>query len=227
MPENKKVKIVPIKQSVNSGESGYIMLDYDRPDPYYILGIEARKKGKRKSIHIKSLPYVMHESTHLFDFLLNPKYLMNMAKMNKLDIWEKPYFKIYDELYYNPEHTCEWGLRNKKKILKDAEIKTKTALKDVPFEEKLTFLNFIKYSMQTELNAYNQEFHFANLLKNTRNFAAFKKCRNLNDYYHFAEKIKLVNALIKETLENKRHKGDLTIFSSALKLCQRLLQNFQ
>ena len=207
MPENKAVDVVPIKQSVHFEQSGYVAFNDDVVSAnYYILGIESRKKGKKENVSAKSLPDFMHESTHVLDYLLNPKYLANMVKMQQMGIFDKPYYEIYDNLFYNSEHVGVYGLKNKSKIIENAEKETRKALQDVPFKEKLVFLNYIKYSMETEYNAYNQECIFVDLLKKMRNFAFLKKHRNCNDYYHFPEKIELVNKLIKEAIDKERAK---------------------
>jgi len=207
MPENKSVKVLPIKQSVYFEQSGYVMLNDDViAADCYILGIESRKKGKKNNIMVKSLPYFVHESTHIFDYLLNPKYLMNLAKMEKLGIYDKYYYKLYDKLFYNSEHTSDFGLKNKDKILEQAEAETRKALEKIPYEEKIVFLNHMKYSMQTEYNAYDQEYKLVEYLRKTRNFASLKKCKNYNEYYHFSEKIEIINKLIKETIQKERAK---------------------
>ena len=207
MPENKLVQVLPIKQSVYFEQSGYVMLNDDVvAADCYILGIESRKKGKKNNIMIKSLPDFVHESTHIFDYLLNPKYLMNLAKMEKLGIYDKQYYKIYDELFYNPNHIGDFGLKNQANILEQAEIETRKALENIPYEEKIIFLNYMKYNMQTEYNAYDQEYKLVEYLRKTRNFASLKKCKNCNDYYHFPEKIEIINKLIKETIQKERAK---------------------
>ena len=53
--------------------------------------------NSKKKLNILELPSFMHESTHVLDYLFNPKYIANYRKMCEKNIYEKDYFKIYEK----------------------------------------------------------------------------------------------------------------------------------
>ena len=93
---------------------------------------------------------------------------------------------------------------NKSQLLKSAEIETRRKLKKIRSEEKLIFLNFIKYSLEMECHAYSQDAIYAKLLKNLGKPIEKECLFDYNQYMAYPEKIEIVNNLIKEEIEKNR-----------------------
>lgn len=157
--------------------------------------------NKKKKLNILELSSFMHESTHVLDYLFNPKYVANYKQMCEKNIYDKKYFSIYEKYFYNSD---EMAKNDKKEMLILAENETKKALKKIPYNEKLIFLNFIKYSMEMEYHAYNQDVKYARILKSLEKPVDEESLEDYNKYMAFPEKIKIINKLLKEELESKR-----------------------
>lgn len=199
LPDNKNIQISPLQaRDYDEYGGGTRVEDINGHLIGYSIEIPVNVK---KKLNILELPEFMHESTHVLDYLFNPKYISNYKKMCEKRIFDKDYFKIYDKWFYNTEDMLK---NNKNKMLQKAEIETKKALEDVPFDEKIVFLNFIKYSMEMEKHAYKQEVMFRNLLLELKRNVDEESVVDYSKVNCFKEKIDIVNNLIKDELENKR-----------------------
>ena len=92
----------------------------------------------------------------------------------------------------------------KKEKLKKTEEETRKALQDVPFDEKIVFLNCIKYCMQMESHAYTQGVKFAEELYKLKKPVDKESFDDFSKIICFKEKIEIVDKLIREELENQR-----------------------
>lgn len=199
LPERKNVRILSLS-----------LRDYDK----YGAGTKVEESGncltgysievptdKKKKLDIIDLSSFMHESTHVLDYLLNPKYIANYRQMCEKKIYEKKYFSVYEKYFDNTE---DMKKNNKKEMLCEAEEKTRKILRKVPHEEKIIFLNFIKYSMEMEYHAYCQDILYAKMLKMLGKPIEEKSLNDFNKYMAFPEKIKIINQLIKEEIVKNR-----------------------
>lgn len=206
LPENKTVDIIPIPQKASLDVDGTVtIIESNNAFDGYAMEIATRRKHHKQFLHIKNFPDFMHESAHVLDYFLNPKFVANIRKMTELGIYDKKYFDIYDRLYYNDSYVGEKALKNKQKILKYIQLRTEKELADVPFDEKIVFLNYIKNNLITEHNAYNQDYKYMGIIKKMRNFKSLKEYENWNKYYFFPEKIEIINKLLKETIDSERN----------------------
>ena len=199
LPEKKNIEIVPMQARDYDDYGGSTRVEEVCG---HLIGysIELPTNVKKK-LNILELPAFMHESTHVLDYLLNPKYIANYRQMCEKNIYEKEYFKIYDKYFYNTDDMLK---NNKKTMLNLAEEETRKALKDVPREEKIVFLNHIKYSMEMEEHAYGEGVKFAELLQKLNRPVDNESLENYSKFLCFKEKIDIINRLIKEELEMQR-----------------------
>ena len=206
LPEKKNIQILPL-MSENSKFVGRTDIEEYKPNLLsgYTIQLPADKK---KKFNIQYLSYLMHESTHILDYLLNPKYLANYKQMCERDIYAKNYFNLYEKYYYN---TDEMKNNSKNKMLALAEEETRKSLRRVPHKDKLIFLNYIKYSMEMEFHAYNQDANYAKMLQKLGKKVDDSDLKNFNDFMAFPEKIEIVNKLIKEELEKNRTENNMSL----------------
>ena len=199
LPENKNIEISPM-QTRDYDEYGGGTRVEEISNHLIGYSIEIPVNVKKK-LNILELPAFMHESTHVLDYLFNPKYIANYKKMCEKQIFDKDYFQIYEKWFYNTEAMMK---NNKKDMLIKAEQETKNALINVPFDEKIIFLNYIKYSMEMEKHAYEQGVRFAEALSKLKRPVDKESLDDYNKYLCFGEKINIINRLIKEEVENRR-----------------------
>ncbi len=199
LPEKKNVQIQPLPQRDYDSYGGGTRVE---DSGKYITGYSIEvPTNKKKKLNILELSSFMHESTHVLDYLFNPKYIANYRQMCEKNIYDKKYFSLYERYFYN---TKEMTANDKEEMLILAEKETRKALKNVPHEEKLIFLNFIKYSIEMEYHAYNQDVKYARILKSLGKPVDEESLEDYNKYMAFPEKIKIINKLLKEELESKR-----------------------
>lgn len=198
-PEDKNIMIKPLKVSKDDDFAGGTNI-MERLGMYvgYLMELPVTQSGK---FNIKSLPILMHESTHVLDYLLNPKFLKN-----DLDFFNNPLnekcFKFYEKYFYKFENNTA----SPSETLKTAEVKTAEFLKTLPDDMKITFLNFMRYSMQMETHAYRQDIHYARILKKLGKPVDSEELINYNKMFLFSEKIKIVDNLLAQIIKEKREK---------------------
>ena len=200
LPERKNIQILPLAQRDYDEFSGSVDIEEGRKNflSGYTIKLPANKK---KKLCIMDLSQLMHESTHILDYLLNPKYIANYRQMCERDIYNKSYFDLYDKYFYNTEDMIKG---NKKEMLTLAEEETRKGLRRASHDDKIIFLNYIKYCMEMEYHAYNQDVKYAKLLQKLGKPVDKVDLENYNDFMAFPEKINIVNKLIKEELETIR-----------------------
>lgn len=200
LPERKKIKITALPQKDCIDYSGSVIVDENGENVLsgYLIEIPANKK---KKLNITDLSNFMHESTHILDYLLNPKYIANYRHMCEKNIYEKRYFDIYKKYFFN---TVDMQNNDKGTMLKLAEEKTREGLRRVSHSEKIIFLNYVKYSLEMENHAYKQDVFYARLLQKLGKPVDSDNLVDHNTYMAFPEKIEIVNKLIKEEIERVR-----------------------
>ena len=203
LPERKKIEITSLPLKDYDDFNGGVVVDESRENCLSGYSIEL-PVDKKKKLNITELSSFMHESTHVLDYLLNPKYIANYGQMCEKNIYDKKYFDIYEKYFYNPE---DMKKNPKKDMLILAEEKTREALKKVPHNETMIFLNFMKYSMEMEHHAYNQDLLYAKILQKIGKPVDKESLEDYNERMAFPEKIKIINGLIREELEKSRIKN--------------------
>ena len=202
LPERKNVELFPIMVKETDDLSASTTIQERRENflSGYSIELPAEKK---KKLNILDLSQLMHESTHVLDYLLNPKYIANYKKMCERNIYNKTYFNLYEKYFYNPDDMRKNGT---KQMLAIAEEETRKGLRRVPQKDKLIFLNYIKYSMEMEFHAYNQDLKYTKILQKIGKPINQADLQNFNDFMAFPEKINLVNKLIREELAKIKSK---------------------
>lgn len=206
---NLNIKITNLENSDKKAMISSVINLYhwtDKPNDYFAdyLGynLEVKKdKGKLDCAHTT----LVHETRHLFDMLCNPKY--KMARHYK-DFNNKELMEQYSDIkrfitepdLYKPEQifgikfsTFEKQLRKKLWGLKNTEA--------------IDILQISRYHLKSERNAYidsaNYELKKYDFSMNIL-LAYLKLRKDINDRFHFLEKEKVLNKLLKEYISNER-----------------------
>lgn len=178
----------------------------ERPNDYYAEYVGYLiETPKRNGMIDCSQSTLVHETRHLFDMLCNPKYKMarqykdfdNAELMHKyLEI--KRFIAAPD--LYRPKYilgikisTFENQLRKKLENLKNTEV--------------IDILQISRYHLKSEKNAYSDAINFE-LKKHPFSLelllAYLKKKSCIKNSFHFSEKERVVNKLIKEYVAKER-----------------------
>ncbi len=202
LPERKTVVLQPM--TVYNSEDYCGGVDFlSKMNMYVGFAIEL-PVTKSDKLHVKTIPTLIHESTHVLDFFLNPKFLKNDVKFNEIKNSDK-FWNIYHEYFYE-----SFG-KTLDEILNNARTNTKNALKEMNPKDRMIFLNFIRYSLQMEQRAYKQDSVYANALKKIGK--PFDK-DDLPDYskiMHAKEKIQLVEKILADEIKKQRKSLKVTL----------------
>ena len=199
-PEDKNIMIKPLVVSENDDFAGGTKI-MEKMGMYvgYLMELPVTKNDK---INIRTLPSLMHESTHVLDYLLNPKFLKNDLDFFNNSKYCEDCFKFYEEHFYKLNENND----GQKEMLKTAEKETIKFLKTLPDDLKITFLKFMRYSMQMEEHAYRQDVHYARILKKLGKHVDNEELKDYNKILLFPEKINIVEKLLSKTIKNEREK---------------------
>lgn len=167
-----------------------------------INSVSIEVDGISDTIRAYHMPVFLHEFQHAADELYNPKYLSRSQKLLKKGLDNEAYNNFYEEYYY-----CEEYAKSHKKkhyVLKLVKRKTEEFLKNFDISDKLDYLQDMRYSLMSEINAYKAQRKTAKLLKsrgikiNSYNF------ENYPAIGMFEEKIRLINKLIRKYINQER-----------------------
>lgn len=217
LPENKGIEFSPLYVKPDDDYAGSTEI-LEKMGKYvgFMIDLPMTKSDK---INIKTIPALMHESTHVLDYLLNPKYLANDRDFRNLapeltDLVEvyknknqecenfKNIVDLYNTVFYKVQNPNE----NKAKILKEADIMLRNALKSVAPKEKIILLKYMRNSMILEQHAYKQDMHYARILKKLGKPVDDEDLTDYGKLIMFPEKIKIIEKLLAKTIKAERDK---------------------
>jgi len=169
-----------------------------------IRAISIGMGGILSSIRSVHIPVFMHEIQHAADDIFHPKYLARLQNLNKHGLANKKYDSFYDTYYYCPE-VIE-SKKDKKDVLKIIKNRTKKFLRRLNIHQKMDYIQDMRYSLISEIEAYKRQRTIAEDLK-SKGFMV--KDFDLGNYPQnglFEEKINLLKVLAMEYLTKERAK---------------------
>lgn len=166
--------------------------------------------GNNNYIDSKLIPAFIHEFQHVADEIYHPKFLSRLQNLNKKNYNNSKYVKFYDQYYYYDEFIeCK---KDKKNLLKYIKHKTQNFLKGLSTEDKINYIQDMRYCLMSEIEAYKKQIEVANHLK-SKGITV-----NSFDFYDypkeglFEDKIKLLKNIALEYISRERG-----IYASRLK----------
>ena len=154
-----------------------------------------------RSIHI---PAFIHEIQHVADDIFHPKYLSRLQSLNKKGLANKKYDNFYDTYYYSPE--LIESKQDKKDALKQIKNKTKKFLRRLSIHQKMDYIQDMRYSLMSEVEAYKRERSIAQDLKSKGFMIKEFDLENFPQNNLFEEKIELLKNLALEYIAKERAK---------------------
>lgn len=163
-------------------------------------------KNKIKRVELTTL---LHEFQHVADQIFHPKYLTRNQKMANIGLYTKKYDRLYDDLIYNREFPE--GKKDKKIILNHLRNKINKFLRGLDSEDKIDYLQDIRYSLISEKHAYKTQLKYAKKLNKKHLKINKEDLENENKNFMFDEKIKLMKDLAFEIIQKNRQKHALLL----------------
>ena len=157
--------------------------------------------AKNNKLHISSLSTLMHESMHFLDLILTTKNSKISEKIREKHL-EKIANDLYCKHYYNNKGYSYWGINTG--ILKNTKRETNKVLVNKSTEDKLLILNHIKESIKSEINAFNETYKYAKILKKDKRKHATIDANGYFKSYMFEKKLKIINNIISKIIKKER-----------------------
>ena len=185
-------------------------------------GTEVRiKKNKVKGIKlliplnkfydmdIQMLPVLGHEIRHAVDYLVNPKYIMSRLKCSFGRFFKNKIWRFYKDRIYTKEYPKTQEQKNI--ILESLEKDLKKILDKYPRNKQILYLNEIRYSIETEINAYED----GSILLSKLNQSGKTHVSPSNFYtkknFMFDEKLRLINKMLHKVISEERANTEIKI----------------
>ena len=215
LPEKKIIEIKKFKPTgAYAAASDYT---YDKNENIKGLSLEIPFLNSKMSS--KDIPTLMHELTHIFATLTNPKHTALSQKMLGEDKYKNHYNNWYQNVLYNDEKITQ--AYTVKDMLESVKESTLHLLENKKNHDKVNFLQDARYELQQELDAHKEQLKYAQKLKNMGFDVNENDLVDEDRYFFFTEKIQLLNEILADVLAKTRKKNSSKIMkkeSSTLKL---------
>lgn len=201
LPEKKKYEIhsfIPNDEAVACAD-----YNYDGDD---IIGQKLFVPAKNKRLPLDQVIPFMHELTHIFDRLTNPKITARVVSGMAHNIYEnKEFNKLLSEKLYNYEDVSAFTSQSKRNAIIGARKRqVKKFLKDKPVEKQIEYIQDLKNSLTTEKNAFDAEHRYALKLQERDLPAPNDSLNNSREEFMFDDKIKMLKKLGIEIIQKER-----------------------
>lgn len=183
------------KEALYDGFTGYMVRGKNRKVVGYNIFLPLDKS--KKSLELKHLDILFHEIRHVYDFITNPKTLVRAFFVPK----KLQYF--YDDKIY-PKGAIK---------LDKLEQRLFNQIKRFPYYKRIDFLQGVRSSLQSEINAFNAEQIYAVFSSLYPQNIPIKNVFGGAKYFEFSEKVAICQNLLKKELialrnENKQLFGN-------------------
>ena len=188
------------------GKINVNILQYDRYGGYTCFGLNDSKNGIDKFlIYFRKTPYTegvrlletdisLHETSHYFCHLTNPKHSARSVKMHESGLQAKTEDFYREHLYTKNEFKEE-----------DLKQKLNKFLRKFTNEEQIDFLQNCRYRMLEEYIAFDDGQRYLDIIQDRHpDLICEKIYAREKEVYNFPEKIKIVTDKLKEVLQNAR-----------------------
>lgn len=209
---SKKAPGINIKVLKNNISNNDAIMDVYADKEGKVYGYLLAFKSPKNILKVPFMPILMHEITHLSDYLFQPKLLSREQKILKIPDKTNRYVKfyekyMYDEFLFNQNDAKDKYLANVKVALdKFISGTDKTYIID--------YLQDIRYSLKTEMNAYEMQKKFAYKLKDSGFKINPSDLLERVKYFMFEDKIKLVEKSLSDLIKDQRIKNSKRIINT-------------
>ena len=199
LPEGKSIEFNRIESKYADEFWGELEGITDENDRLVAFNINIANKDN--NIYISSLPTIMHESRHLLDFMLNPKYVKVDEAMTAKNLYDSAIVDFYEDFIYVYEKK-NLSKGRKQKILNEVETGLRDVLKNMSFDDQVLCLKFLRQQISTEYYAHIENYRYANMLSHHWKIPK-SQLHDEPEGYMFREKLSVVNKVFRELIYNK------------------------
>ena len=189
-----------IKDEFKNYTGATIVYFYNNKVTNYKMALTA----KNNKMEISELPTLMHESMHLFNYLLNPKYIKTAEKLRERNLKDTE-VDLYTNYYYTNKIYGIDFIDNL--LLQRTKYKTKKAIKHLSADDKILVLNSIRESLQSEINAYKETQKYATELRKKNRQHKTYECKGYQKNFMFEKKLDIVNSILYKIIKHERNKN--------------------
>ena len=159
---------------------------------------------KEKFFKFPDLITILHEFSHVADMFFHPKYTARYQYMASEGLYFKKYDKLYEDIFYHEEKPL--GRRYKAKRLRRVEYKLLNFLKKVPKEDRMEYIQDIRYCLTSEAEAYKTQLKYARILDRKHHPVKKGDLNDECDTFLFDEKLKIVNHVASVLIQKEQLK---------------------
>ncbi len=202
MPENLNLDVYRINYKDCEG-----IIDFYGDDFYNIHGYIVGITNNVRKIIPATLPLVLHELCHVADYIYNPKLIAIEQRMFKRGLNTKKFRNFYEKfMYEQPCYPTFSTEKERQKYLLDVEKKLRKYISKNATQDKITILQSMRQYLKLEDRAYTKQVRIAKKLID-KGYKVWSTDISDRTYdYQFKEKIKIVNRILSEVLQNERSK---------------------
>lgn len=197
LPEDKRVDIINFEPTDDCEDGGSDLIEDD--DGNYI-GQTIEVPSMNGRVSGRPLVTVFHENRHVLDVLSNPKYMARVKSMYAKDLYTRSYNNLLGKFYSDLEEPTP---ENKEKELKDLKKRLNRFLRGKPVDAQIDCLQDLRYTLETERNAYADQYKFECRLNENGINTGDYELEDESKYYSFDEKIDLLKQKIAEIIEKE------------------------
>lgn len=205
LPEDKRVDIYDFKPE-RECEDGCSDLIEDDDGNYIGQTIEIPSAGGKVSG--RPIVTLFHENRHVLDVLSNPKYTARVKSMYAKDLYSRKYNKLIEAFYDDLE---DLSPKSEERKLKKLNKKLDKFLNDKPVEHQIDYLQDLRYTLETERNAFADQYKFESRLNARGINTGDYELEDESVYYLFDEKIELLKQKTAEIIANERENHRLSL----------------
>ena len=199
LPEGKSIEFNRVEDQYADEFWGELEGVTDEDDKLVAYNINISNADDK--INVSSLPTIMHESRHLLDFMLNPKYVKVDEAMTARNLYDSAIIDFYENFIYVYEKK-NLSKGRKQKIMDEVESELREVLKNMPFDDQILCLKFLRQQISTEYCAHIENYRYANIL-NHRWKMPPSQLHDEPEGYMFREKLSVVNKVFMELMHNQ------------------------
>lgn len=168
-----------------------------------ITGTTLELATQTNKIKIQDLITILHEFQHIADQLFHPKILKRNQHMSNNNMFTNKYNNLYDFIY---KREFPINKNNKRKVINKIKYKILKFLRKMPIQDKIDYLQDIRYTLIMEDQAYKTQRKYAKIMNRKHIKINTYDLINENKLHMFKEKIKLINNIIFEQIHKERTK---------------------
>jgi len=198
IPEKKKIEIKPFKAK-GQYEGGS---DYTYDSKGHITGQTIEMPMKKCRMKQNAMVTFMHELTHVLDTLVNPKFTARTNTMYKKELYTKSFDKVMNKRLYKYEKFSNDTQKNQ--IIEERRQDVKKFLDGKTAEEKIDYIQEMRNTLQTEKNAYSEQYKYAQILKERGKSVEETDLENEVSGYMFDEKLQMLKETGFEIIAKER-----------------------